>query len=125
DFILNSAKHGKGSDTFVPKLRAYNIIDLKDAIFDLVGKAKVEITKIRPGEKIDEVLINLDEMKYTLEGKDHYVIVKPSLDEKAIKKLYPGYKTIKTPFVYSSDIVEKIPKNELKDLIKKVGIPLT
>jgi UDP-N-acetylglucosamine 4,6-dehydratase/5-epimerase len=124
DFVLNSVKHGKGSDTFVPKLRAYNILDLKDAIFSLMGKVKVEMTKIRPGEKINEVLINLDEMKYTLEGKDHYVIVKSSLNDKSIKKLYHGYKPIKTPFVYSSDSVKKIPKNELKELIKKAGFTI-
>lgn len=124
DFILNSAKNGKGSDTFVPKLRAYNILDLKDALFSLVGKAKVEVTKIRPGEKINEVLINLDEMRNTLENKDHYVIIKPTLNEKSIKKMYSGYKPVKTQFVYSSDNVEKIPKNELKELIKKAGLPL-
>lgn len=124
DFILNSAKNGKGSDVFVPKLRAYNILDLKDALFSLIGKAKVEITKIRPGEKINEVLINLDEMRNTLENKDRYVIIKPTLNEKSIKKMYSGYKPVKTQFVYSSDNVEKIPKNELKELIKKAGLPL-
>ena len=124
DFILNSAKNGKGSDTFVPKLRAYNILDLKDALFSIVGKAKVEITKIRPGEKINEILINLDEMRNTLENKDHYVIIKPTLNEKSIKKMYSGYKPVKNQFVYSSDNVKKIPKNELKDLIKKAGLSL-
>ncbi len=124
DFILNSAWKGKGSDTFVPKLRAYNIMDLKDALFEIVGKAKVEITKIRPGEKLNEVLINQDEMRNTLENKDDYVIVKPNLTEQEIKKRYPGYRHVKNAFVYSSDNVKKIPKNELKELIKKAGLPL-
>ncbi|MDE1817929.1 MAG: SDR family NAD(P)-dependent oxidoreductase [Thaumarchaeota archaeon] len=123
DFILNSAKIGKGSDTFVPKLKAYNILDFKDALFSIVGKAKVEITKIRPGEKINEVLINLDEMRNTLENKDNYVIIKPTLDEKSIRKAYPDYKPVKTQFIYSSDNAEKITKDELIKLIKKTGLP--
>jgi len=122
DFIFNSVKKGKGSDTFVPKLRAYNIMDLKDVLCEIVGKAKVEITRIRPGEKLNEVLINQDEMRNTFESKDDYVIVKPNLTEKEIKRRYPGYKPAKKSFVYSSDNVEKIPKEELKRLIKRAGL---
>src|SRR3990172_4969955 len=33
DFILESTQSGKGSEIFVPKLRAYTISDLKDALF--------------------------------------------------------------------------------------------
>jgi UDP-N-acetylglucosamine 4,6-dehydratase/UDP-glucose 4-epimerase len=124
DFILEGIKHGKGSDTFVPKIRAYNILDLKDALFELVGKKKVEFTDIRAGEKLNEVLINQDEMRYAIENKNHYVIVNPVLTQKEIVKLYPGYKKVKEPFVYSSDNVQKISKRELVELIKQSGLPL-
>ncbi|MDR3782593.1 MAG: polysaccharide biosynthesis protein, partial [Candidatus Nitrosotalea sp.] len=63
DFILQSTKEGKGSEIFVPKLRAYSIMDLKDALVDLYGNTGVEFVGIRPGEKLHEVLINNDEMR--------------------------------------------------------------
>ena len=119
DFIIRSVKEGKGADVFVPKLRAYNIMDLKDAIFDLVGKADVEMTKIRPGEKLHEVLLNKAEMPNVIENSNQYVLIKPELNDKQISELYPDYTRVEVPFEYSSDNVEIIPKEELKNLIKK------
>jgi len=122
DFILRSVEEGKGADVFVPKLRAYNIMDLKEAIFELIGKADVEITKIRPGEKLHEVLLNKAEMPNVIENSNQYVLIKPELNDKQISELYPGYKRVGVPFEYSSDNVEIIPKEELKNLIKQADL---
>ena len=54
DFILESTFLGKSSEVFVPKLRAYSIMDLKDALVELVGETQEEIISIRPGEKLHE-----------------------------------------------------------------------
>ena len=67
DFILKATEIGKGSEIFVPKLKAYSILDVKDALFELLGETEEQIVGIRPGEKLDEILINKDEMKYTWE----------------------------------------------------------
>ena len=122
DFILRSLKDGRGSDVFVPKLRAYNIMDLKDAIFELVGKAEIEMTKIRPGEKLHEVLINKAEMPNVIENANQYVLIKPELSDEQISELYPGYIRVGIPFEYSSDSVQTIPKEELKNFIKQTGL---
>jgi len=54
DFILKATEIGKGSEIFVPKLRAYSLMDVKDALFDLLGKTDEQIVGIRPGEKLHE-----------------------------------------------------------------------
>jgi len=75
DFILESTVVGKGSDIFVPKLRAYNIVDLKNALVELLGKTESEITGIRPGEKLHEILISLDEMRHVWNIGNKFVIL--------------------------------------------------
>jgi len=117
DFILKVTEIGKGSEIFVPKLKAYSLMDVKDALFDLLGKTDEEIVGIRPGEKVNEVLINKDEMKYCWEYQDMYLITNPSV-RRFISSTneFPGKKKIESMEVYSSDAVEKIPKEELKKI---------
>ena len=118
DFILNSVQESKGSETFVPKLKAYNIMDLKDALFELIGTTKFEITKIRPGEKLAEVLISGDEMNNTLEGKEGFIITHGDQSKDKLKHMYPNHNKSSGGTQYSSDIAEKLSKNELIKMIK-------
>jgi len=117
DFILKATTVGQGSEIFIPKLRAYSIIDVKDALFELLGNTDEEIIGIRPGEKLDEVLINKDEMKYSWDYQDMYMIVNPTV-QRFISSLenFPEKKKLENMEVYSSDLVEKISKDELKKI---------
>ena len=123
DFILKVTEIGKGSEIFVPKLKAYSLMDVKDALFDLLGKTDEEIVGIRAGEKVNEVLINKDEMKYCWEYQDMYLITNPSV-RRFIPSTneFPGKKKIESMEVYSSDAVEKIPKEELKRVFTDLGL---
>ena len=116
DFILESTSIGKGSEIFIPKLRAYSIIDLKNALVELLGNTGEEIIGIREGEKMHETLINEDEIRYAWELNDKYVLFNPLREEKEIKKLYPKIKKVNLSR-YSSDQAGKISKTELKKTI--------
>ena len=118
DFILKATEIGKGSEIFVPKLKAYSILDVKDALFELLGETEEQIVGIRPGEKLDEVLINKDEMKYTWEYQNMYMVINPSVQQHMPSLLdeFSEKKKIETMDVYSSDLVEKIPKDNLKKI---------
>ncbi|MCV0366644.1 MAG: SDR family NAD(P)-dependent oxidoreductase [Nitrosopumilus sp.] len=123
DFILNATNSGKGSEIFVPKMRAYKIMDLKDALSDLFENVSEEIIGIRAGEKLHEILISEDEIRYSWEYNNMYFITNPlyplfHIDN--IKEVYQGIKKIENVKDYSSDKVEKISKEELKQMIKKV-----
>ena len=123
DFILKVTEIGKGSEIFVPKLKAYSLMDVKDVLFDLLGKTDEEIVGIRAGEKVNEVLINKDEMKYCWDYNDVYLLVNPSV-QRSIKTLdqYSEKKKIENIDVYSSDNVPQIPKDELKEIILNSGL---
>ena len=123
DFILKATEIGKGSEIFVPKLRAYSLMDVKDALFDLLGKTDEQIVGIRPGEKLHEILINNDEMNYCWEYQEMYMIVDPSLRKFiSLMNESPEKKKIENIKVYSSNNVQKIPKNELKKIFTDSGL---
>jgi UDP-N-acetylglucosamine 4,6-dehydratase len=122
DFILESTLEGKGSEIFVPKLRSYSISDLKNALKELIGSVEVTKIPIRPGEKMHEILINQDEIRYTWELGDKYVIFNPNRSEEEIRRSHKKIKKISNIDSYSSDKVKKIPKEELKRIITKSGL---
>jgi UDP-N-acetylglucosamine 4,6-dehydratase/UDP-glucose 4-epimerase len=122
DFILESTQSSKGSEIFVPKLRAYSITDLKDAITELTEDTGEEIIGIREGEKIHEVLINEDEMRYTWESDNKYIIFDPLYPQETIKRDHTKITKNYDNHAYSSDSAEKIPKDELKEIILKSGL---
>ncbi len=123
NFIIHAAELGKGSEILLPKLRAYTISDVKDALFELLGHTEEEVIGIRSGEKIDEVLISVDEIRHGWEYENMYMITnnsKLSVDDQQV--LYPGIKAIQNMETYSSKTAEKIPKEELKNIIKKSNL---
>jgi len=121
DFIIRSLKKGKGGEVFIPKLKAYTVGDLKEAIVELSKKQiRTEVISVRSGEKFHESLISSDEIRNTFEDKDDYVI----LEEKSIKKTNSKLKQSGLNERYSSDRVELITKEEIKNiLIKEKLIP--
>jgi UDP-N-acetylglucosamine 4,6-dehydratase/5-epimerase len=121
DFILESATIGKGSEVFIPKLKAYSVNDLKNSLFELLENTGEEIISLRPGEKMHEAFINIDEIRYAWELNEKYVLFNSSKSDDEIKKEYPNIKRIKIPEEYSSDKVEKISSDDPKKIILKSG----
>ena len=119
EFILKATEFGKGSEIFVPKLKAYSIEDIRIVLSEILEDTGMEKIGIRAGEKIHEVLISKDEIRYSWEVNDMYMILNPLNDNENITSKYPGIKKLGYDEEYSSDKVEKIPREELKKLIIK------
>ena len=122
DFILHATEIAKGSEIFIPKLRAYSIDNLKEALFELLGKTNEEIIGIREGEKLNEILINSDEVRYSWEYENMYMILNPSVQTHISIDEFSGKNKISNMTEYSSDSVEKIPKDEKKKIIINSGL---
>ena len=94
-------------------------------MFSLLENSGEIITGIRPGEKISEILINRDEIKYTWEFNGMYIILNTAEQEVSkseISKLYSGILPLTSMDSYSSDSVEKISIEELKKKITESGL---
>ncbi len=122
DFIFETTKIAQGSEIFVPKLKAYAVKDLKQALVELLEDTGEESIPIRPGEKIHEALINLDEMRDTWETDSIYIIFNPIVSQEFRKSKYSNLKKTQISVPYSSDNVDKISKDELKEIIIKEGL---
>lgn len=122
DFILNSITKCQGGEVFVPKLMAYRMDMIQEVLFELLGTAKVEKIPIRPGEKFHEILINQDELSYTLEGKNDFILKEPHQKTSLAKAAYKNYKHTAFNKPYSSENAELIPKKELKRSIIEAGL---
>ncbi len=97
-FVCDNLELMQGGEIFVPKIPSMNIMDLVKAI---APKCKVEITGIRPGEKLHEVLITHDDSRYTLEYENRFVI-EPQIRHVRYKAI-PGGERVKENFSYRSN----------------------
>ena len=125
EFILNATATSKGSEIFIPKLKSYEISILIEALTELLGETKQEIIGIRPGEKLHETLINHDEIRYTWKINDMYMLTNPHyklFSGSNFSENYDGISKAENMNSYSSDIAEKITKEELKEKIKNLDL---
>lgn len=76
DFVLNCLKIMVGGEIYVPKIPSMNILDLAKAI---APECKTEVVGIRPGEKLHEVMVPVDDARNTVEFENFYMI-KPAFN---------------------------------------------
>ena len=72
-FVINCIEKMKGGEVFIPKIPSMKVTDLIDVI---APDAKREVIGIRPGEKINEVLLIKEEARHSKEF-DSYFVVEP------------------------------------------------
>ncbi len=115
--ILRAVQEGKGGEIFIPKLKAYRVGDLKNAVVQIVDKkSSTKKIPVRPGEKFHESLISKDEMNYVFESKKDYIVY--NLVEDIISKKH-NYKKINLKKEYSSDNADLLTVDQIKEIIKK------
>ena len=122
DLIFRALKYGKAGEIFVPKLKAYTVETMKNAILELANKkVKQKRIPVRPGEKYHEMLITEGEINWTSETKLDYIIQNPGI-ENIIPGQPPRFKKTKLQEPYVSNKVEQVTKNELKKIIINEGL---
>ncbi|MDA9662893.1 UDP-N-acetylglucosamine 4,6-dehydratase (inverting) [Candidatus Pelagibacter sp.] len=117
-FVLDCFKNMWGGEIFIPKISSYRLIDLVEALTDNI---KIKIIGIRPGEKIHEEMISINDSLNTLECKKSYVICPSSqYIDWDIKKYQAKYKAkpCKRNFNYASNKNKFLKISELKNLVK-------
>lgn len=71
DFVNNCFNVMEGGELFVPKIPSYRILDLIKAFN---SNPKIKVIGIRPGEKLHESMISIDDSLNTIEFENFYVI---------------------------------------------------
>ena len=123
DFILDCTINGNASEIYIPKLKSYSILDVKDALFEIFGKTDFEEIGIRPGEKLHETLINSEEIRNSWDLVNKFMISNPSKNNDEIIDTYEGKITkINDMIEYSSQFAVRHTKDELIEIISKSGL---
>jgi UDP-N-acetylglucosamine 4,6-dehydratase len=98
-FVINCIEQMEGGEVFVPKIPSTTVVDLAKAI---APDAEIEIIGIRPGEKLHEDLLSVDEARHSVE-LDTMFVVQP------VEASWFGYswqdkgKSLPEGFSYTSD----------------------
>ncbi|WP_394692283.1 UDP-N-acetylglucosamine 4,6-dehydratase (inverting) [Hyphobacterium sp.] len=100
NFVLSSLEMAKGGEAFVPKIASMSITELAKSIApDLPHK----VVGIRPGEKLHEVMVPIDDARQTVEIEDRYAIL-PAMDaEIRLRYISEGARAVDEEFYYASD----------------------
>jgi UDP-N-acetylglucosamine 4,6-dehydratase len=114
-FVIRCIDRMQGGEIFVPKIPSMKITDLADAI---APQAKRRVTGIRPGEKVNEILLTEEEARHAREFHDYFVIEPeyPFWKEESVV----GGKPLREGFRYTSDNNDRwLSGDELKKIAEE------
>lgn len=113
DTIFAAVRGARRGETYIPRVPSARIVDIARA---MIGDRPIEIavTGIRPGEKIDEILVSEEERYRTVDRGSHY----------AIRPILPELRSVDEPLAdldgeYSSATDLMNPEQIRKLLIEK------
>ncbi len=118
--VLEAVTKSLGGELFVMRMPATKLGTLAEVMVKMFGNEKTKVKQIgvRPGEKMDEVLISKDEIgRAKIFSKDYFVIL-PQYEDKKLDKKYQTYKPLKLG-EFNSRNTKVLGKRELEDILSK------
>ncbi|WP_025688197.1 UDP-N-acetylglucosamine 4,6-dehydratase family protein [Paenibacillus zanthoxyli] len=123
--VLDAAEHSQGGEVFVLKMPILKITDLAQCLIESYNQAtgtgtssEIIETGIRPGEKLYEELMTLEESERAFENNKMYII--PSFFNPK-EQYYPGFSPAKRQ-EYSSFTAPRLNLSEIASLIKEYSL---
>lgn len=103
DTVFTALREARRGETYVPNAPATSIINIAQA---LIGNRPVEIkvTGIRPGEKIDEIMVSEEEAYHCVKRGDYYAIL-PMLPELHVEE-EPVIKVLEKEFSSADKVLD-------------------
>ena len=108
-----------GGETFVMNMPACYIRDVAEVLMDTYGKCEIIQTGIRPGEKLDEMLISHHDAQLSYEYDENYWMTLPVGYNDDLKAKYENF--TKLPYSEFSSKTKIMNKAEISDMLAKGG----
>ena len=116
-FVISSFQIMDKGEIFIPKMPS---VFMKDLMKSIYSEGEIKIIGIRPGEKIDELLISKDECADAYELKNGYALIPQKLYFKSSLKM--KLKKVKSIFEYNSrDNQNFLKREQIKELLQSVS----
>ena len=106
-----------GGETFVMNMPSCHITDLAEVLMDEHGRVEIKETGMRPGEKLDEMLISHHESQLTFCYDDYYYVTLPANYNSALETRYNN--CLKFPFKEFSSRTKIMNREEIREMLKK------
>lgn len=98
--VWHALEDMRGGEIYIKKIPSMKVVDMANA---LAPGAKIEVTGIRPGEKLHEQMISVEDAPYTYEYKDHFKIVPAINDWTEHHRQVSGSSLVASDFSYESN----------------------
>ena len=118
--VIRALENMVGGEIFVPKIPSMNIMDLARTI---APQVKTKVIGIRPGEKLHETMISVDDARNTLEYEKFYVILPQKQNMVASQtETVNGGRRVPEGFQYSSNTNQIwLKESELLQMLDQPG----
>jgi UDP-N-acetylglucosamine 4,6-dehydratase/5-epimerase len=119
--LFKATYESVGGEIFVMKMPACRIIDLAYILIEVFGKDNVEIEEsgIRPGEKLDEILLTEYESNNAVFYDHEYFVILPTIHIEGLIEHYSDYTPIDLDHYNSNSSL--MTKDEIRCMLEKGG----
>ncbi|WP_019646456.1 UDP-N-acetylglucosamine 4,6-dehydratase (inverting) [Novispirillum itersonii] len=117
DFVLSSLAQMQGSEIYVPKIPSAKVTDVARW---LAPHLPQRLVGIRPGEKLHEAMLTVDDARSTYELDDRYVLLPAPVHSDSPRLEYAGGHPVSEDFSYTSDKNhEWLTRDIMLDLVRQ------
>jgi len=117
DFVIETLDTMQGGELFVPRIPSMRVVDLAEAIAP--GKPRV-ITGIRPGEKLHEEMISVEDAPRTIQDTDRFTVM-PTIADWGFSQ--PAGEKVPEGFSYTSENNNQwLSVEDLRSTLESLGI---
>ena len=100
ELVWHALEDMVGGEIYVRRIPSMRVVDIASAV---APQARQEIVGIRPGEKVHEQMIGVDDAHYTYEYADYYKILPAIHDWSSDPARTNGGRQVAPGFSYASD----------------------
>ena len=100
ELVWKALSDMKGGEIYVKKIPSMNILDIARAISE---HAEIEQIGIRPGEKLHEQMIGVEDAPFTMEYPEHFKILPAIGNKERLQSMIGDGRKVHSEFVYSSE----------------------
>ncbi len=117
ELVIKALEEATGGETFISKIPSFKITDLAEA---MLPGCKMPEVGIRPGEKLHEIMVTVEDSMTTYEYDKHFIVY-PQVIWNEKQKVNTAGKKVEDGFSYSSDNnTDWLTVEQIRELIKTV-----
>ncbi len=119
ELVIKALEEAKGGETFISKIPSFKITDLAEA---MLPGCKMPEVGIRPGEKLHEIMVTVEDSLTTYEYDKHYIVYPQMVWNHKQQPDLSG-KKVQEGFAYSSGTnTEWLSVEQIRERLKEVHL---